>query len=78
MAGNRKKLLVTRIDSDYHLLVRKIASPKVGVFSGVESLLKTALLLMVEDLANDREFQRSYRDTYGEKMVPPTGGTATR
>jgi len=71
------QLTVARLRPEFHALVKQCASPKVGYFTGIDSMIQTALLLLVEDIARDKEFQRAYQDIYGEKLVPPGDGTIT-
>jgi len=71
MPTRRYKLAVTRLSPEYHTLVKQIASPKVGTFNGIDSMIKTALLFLIEDLAQDAKFQEAYGDIYNQELVAP-------
>ena len=65
------QMAVARLRPPLHDAVKRAASPKVGTFSGIDSMIQTALLLLMGDLANDAEFKKAYRTVYNEDYLPP-------
>ena len=75
--ARKYKMAVARLRPSFHDAVKQVASPRLGMFTGIDSMIQTGLLLLMEDLANNDEFQKEYRKAFDKRFVPPGDNAIT-